>query len=56
MPHGCADIVDGLYILDIDESFYSSSYVNSHNDLISHKITWQARLGHIGYDKMVRLG
>lgn len=55
MLYGCAHILDGLYILEIDYSFYYSSFLVSHDDIVSHSITWHARLGHIGQDRMARL-
>lgn len=53
--YGCSHSLDGLYILYIDDSFYNSFYLGSRDDIVSYSITWHARLGHIGQDKMVRL-
>lgn len=47
--------MDGLYILDIDDSFYNSSYLVPHDDIIFYSIKWNARLGYIGQDRMAKL-
>lgn len=36
-------------------SFYSSSYLVYHDDMVSHSVTWHAKLGPIGQDMTVRL-
>lgn len=37
--YGCAHNMPGFYILDINDSFCSSCYMATYDDLISHPIT-----------------
>lgn len=54
--YGYSPDIDGLYPLDIDDSFYNSSFVTSHDDdLSSRSITWYVRFCHIENDRMTRL-
>lgn len=36
-------------------SYYNSSYIAFHDDLVSHLITWHARQSHTEQDMIVRL-
>lgn len=45
-----------VYILDINDTFCSSSFVGSHDgDLVSNSITWHAILGHYRHHRFARL-
>lgn len=43
---------NGFFMLDLD---YSSSSYMAYNDDDADSMTWHARLGHIGKDRMARL-
>lgn len=44
----CTHNIDGLHVLDIDDSLYILFYDFFDDCLISHSITWHAIFGHIG--------
>ncbi|KAK2965259.1 hypothetical protein RJ640_015757 [Escallonia rubra] len=53
--YGSGNIVDGFYVLDVDDSLYNDTYmISSNKDDASSSKTWHNRLGHIGHDRMTR--